>query len=115
MYKDPVADPKLKGIYNGNCNRTACQKPGARYVSLFVRNAFYCADCASLINKANEADCMTMYGVCKGVINTDRLKDSEVVGRTRCHNGHTLYVWSENEKWINQKHSETKVDVGSIV
>jgi hypothetical protein len=108
-------DPKKKGIYNGNCNRTACQKPGARHVSLFVRNAFYCGECASLINKANERDCIAMYGVRKGVIAAGSLLDGTVVATTPNHAGFTLYVWSEKEKWINEKHSETKVDVGTIV
>lgn len=42
----------MKGIKNGNCNRTACQKPIASYYNHSTEK-WYCADCATLINNAN--------------------------------------------------------------
>jgi len=44
-------NPALKGIKGGNCNRTACQKPGARYFNKSTR-AYYCRECAEAINDA---------------------------------------------------------------
>jgi hypothetical protein len=41
-----------KGLLNGSCNRSACQKPGAVYYNHSTR-AYYCADCADMINKMN--------------------------------------------------------------
>lgn len=50
----PVArDPKLKGIAGGNCNRTACQSPGAVFVHRFNGPLYYCYSCAHDINVAN--------------------------------------------------------------
>jgi len=50
-----------KGHYNGSCNRRACQKPGARFYNKGT-NAYYCAECARLINDA----CRDMHpeGLC---------------------------------------------------
>jgi hypothetical protein len=43
-------DPALKGKFGGNCNRTACQVPGADWWNPNT-NAYYCCDCAVLINR----------------------------------------------------------------
>ena len=42
-------DPALKGKFDGNCNRRACQAPGATWWNPNTR-AYYCHDCASKIN-----------------------------------------------------------------
>lgn len=41
---------KLKGQRDGNCNVTACQKPGATWWNTSTR-AYYCPHCASEINR----------------------------------------------------------------
>jgi hypothetical protein len=52
--KNGIAErQRLKGIFNGNCNRTACQKPGATWFNTSTR-AFYCEHCARDINRACE-------------------------------------------------------------
>ena len=56
-------DPALKGVKHGNCNRTACQQPGAEYFSVWVHGAYYCRACAKLINDANRNEARSMYGV----------------------------------------------------
>ncbi len=50
----------LKGLLNGNCNRTACQKPGATWYNKSTR-AYYCEECAHEINRANIADSLRLY------------------------------------------------------
>lgn len=50
-----------KGELDGSCNRTACQKPGAKWFNHSTRK-YYCGDCADLINKANFSDAMRLYG-----------------------------------------------------
>ena len=42
----------MKGIKNGNCNRTACQQPPADYFNHSTHKR-YCSECAALINKMN--------------------------------------------------------------
>lgn len=42
-------DPALKGKLNGNCNREACQRPGATWFNTSTR-AYYCRRCARDIN-----------------------------------------------------------------
>lgn len=42
----------LKGTYLGNCNRTACQAPGAVWWN-FGSRSWYCRDCAILLNREN--------------------------------------------------------------
>ncbi len=54
-------DINLKGVFNGNCNRTACQKPHATYYN-FSTQLYYCASCAHMINQMNKADSMRLYG-----------------------------------------------------
>jgi hypothetical protein len=51
----------MKGKLNEECNRTACQKPGAVYYNHSTRE-HYCAECAYLINMANHNDAMRMFG-----------------------------------------------------
>jgi len=43
-------DPKLKGVEGGNCNRTACQQPGAIWYNTGTR-AYYCRNCAITIQR----------------------------------------------------------------
>ena len=50
-----------KGTKGGNCNRTACQRPGAVWFHLDTR-AWYCTSCARELNRANQADAMRIYG-----------------------------------------------------
>ena len=50
--EENLPDPKLKGKYLGNCNRTACQKPGAVFYNHSTRE-HYCPKCARLINDVN--------------------------------------------------------------
>ena len=60
---NPRPDAKLKGIQGGNCNRTACQLPGANWYNKSTR-AYYCPQCAKDINSypPTRADCIAMYG-----------------------------------------------------
>lgn len=51
----PDHDPALKGVKGGNCNREACQKPGATWFNKGSK-AYYCRSCASLINIATCRD-----------------------------------------------------------
>ena len=41
-------DPNLKGKEGANCNRTACQSPGAYFYNWSTR-AWYCRRCAEMI------------------------------------------------------------------
>ena len=45
--KNPDAEkhPELKGVEGGNCNRSACQMPGADYYNLSTQK-YYCRECA---------------------------------------------------------------------
>jgi hypothetical protein len=51
----------MKGEYQGNCNRTACQKPGAVWYNHSTR-AYYCTACAHLINLHNHKEAQEMFG-----------------------------------------------------
>ena len=42
-----------KGLKNGNCNRQACQMPGATWYN-HVMNAWYCPACARAINQSSK-------------------------------------------------------------
>jgi hypothetical protein len=42
-------DPVLKGVKDGNCNRQACQQPGATWYNSGTYK-YYCKACASMIN-----------------------------------------------------------------
>lgn len=48
----------LKGALNGNCNRTACQKPRAVYYNHSTQK-HYCPTCAKMINEVNHQRCNT--------------------------------------------------------
>jgi hypothetical protein len=50
-YQPPAIKPD-KGLYNGSCNRTACQKSGATWYNHCTR-AYYCKPCAHEINRWN--------------------------------------------------------------
>lgn len=51
-----------KGLKNGSCNRTACQRPNAIYFNKSTR-AYYCEDCAREINwLGGRADTQRLYG-----------------------------------------------------
>ena len=52
---------ELKGIQHGNCNRTACQKPGATWFNHSTKK-YYCTECAHIINEYNYHDAMRMFG-----------------------------------------------------
>lgn len=45
----------LKGKKDGNCNVTACQKPGATWWNASTR-AYYCPHCAAEINRWSRHD-----------------------------------------------------------
>ena len=49
------ADPALKGVKGGNCNRQACQKPGSFWYNRGT-DRYYCAPCARAINNWCEKD-----------------------------------------------------------
>jgi len=52
-YNDPridAADPALKGVEGGNCNRTACQGPNAVWYNRSTKK-FYCRNCALTIQQ----------------------------------------------------------------
>lgn len=51
----------LKGKLHGNCNRTDCQRPGAEYYNHSTKK-YYCAACASTINRYNHTDSMQLFG-----------------------------------------------------
>lgn len=55
-------EPKAeKGDKGGECNRTHCKNPDADFYNHSTR-MYYCAECAVLLNDANRADAMRIYG-----------------------------------------------------
>lgn len=50
-----------KGRFDGFCNRTACQKPPARWWHRSNR-AYYCDECAALLNRIHARDAHEIYG-----------------------------------------------------
>lgn len=58
---DKEPDPALKGVYGGNCNRVACQKPGAGFYNHSTRK-YYCGRCADMINAHNHDDSFRLFG-----------------------------------------------------
>lgn len=72
----PSPDPKLKGVRGGNCNRTACQLPGADYWHTGT-HAWYCVHCTSDINHLNRADAMNLYGIPKLIVCPDTISAEE--------------------------------------
>lgn len=59
---NPKPDPALKGKKGGNCNRQACQLPGADYFNRSTL-AYYCERCADLINSMNTLQ-LDGFGLC---------------------------------------------------
>ncbi len=53
--KTKKPDPTIKGQRGGNCNRTACQQPGAHWYNPYTY-AYYCAPCARELNECWQAD-----------------------------------------------------------
>lgn len=53
----------LKGVKDGNCNRTACQKPGATWFNHSTRK-WYCPECAQTLNNDsyNKFDAYRLFG-----------------------------------------------------
>jgi hypothetical protein len=51
----------MKGEYNQECNRTACNNSEAVYYN-YSTLKYYCPHCAFLINEANRKDAMKMFG-----------------------------------------------------
>lgn len=58
--EETVIEPS-KGDYNVECNRTACSNKNAVFYNHSTQK-HYCDDCAEMINTANHADAMRMYG-----------------------------------------------------
>lgn len=60
---NPKPDPALKGVKNGNCNMTRCQRPGATWYN-HGSHAYYCEDCAWELNHDgfNKRHAMEMFG-----------------------------------------------------
>lgn len=52
---------KFKGVKDGNCNVTACQKPGASWWNTSTRR-YYCGHCAREINRWSQHD--EGYDIC---------------------------------------------------
>lgn len=52
---------ELKGQKDGNCNVTACQRPGAYWWNTSTR-AYYCTSCAREINRWSQHD--EGYDIC---------------------------------------------------
>lgn len=50
-----------KGTKHGNCNRSACQKPGATWYNHSTQ-AWYCLKCAGQINEANQVEALELFG-----------------------------------------------------
>ena len=53
---------KVKGEYNGLCNRTACQSPNEVVYFNHSTEKYYCPSCAKKINEYNRADAMRLFG-----------------------------------------------------
>lgn len=70
-------DPALKGVRDGNCNRTACQAPGATGWHTGTQ-AWYCPECTREINRANNRDAMNMYGIPKLIVVPSRVTPEEL-------------------------------------
>lgn len=51
----------MKGEFNQECNRTACNNQNAVYYNLSTEK-YYCRSCATEINYWNRADAMRLYG-----------------------------------------------------
>lgn len=53
--------PALKGAKGGNCNREACQAPGAVWFNHSTLK-HYCARCARDLNRSNYQDAQRLWG-----------------------------------------------------
>lgn len=59
---DVLPNPELKGKLGKNCNRAACQEPGAWYYNQSTQ-AYYCKPCAWQLNRfASVLDCLRLFG-----------------------------------------------------
>lgn len=72
-------DPKLKGVYGGNCNLTRCQAPGA-YAWSMNNRAYYCDKCAAMLNTdpVNREYWRNYAGVSRFVFRIDTLTPGEI-------------------------------------
>ena len=62
QYGKNTPDPSKKGVWQGNCNITSCQKPGAVWWNIYMRK-YYCTDCATKINyRPDEIICVPGTG-----------------------------------------------------
>lgn len=50
-----------KGLEGKNCNRTACQAPDSAHFFNKITQAWYCFNCASLIEAAANKDDLSFY------------------------------------------------------
>lgn len=53
--------PKVKGDFNGLCNRTACQSPIEVEWYNHSTQKYYCTECAHLLNKVNHGDAQRLF------------------------------------------------------
>lgn len=72
----PTPDPRLKGVRYGNCNRTACQRPGANGWHTGT-HAWYCPDCTYEINRVNRVDALRLYGIPVLIVVPDTITPEE--------------------------------------
>ena len=56
LERNKIIDPKKKGQKNGHCNRMACQSPDNVVWYNSGTGAYYCPNCAQMINNACYAD-----------------------------------------------------------
>lgn len=92
-----------KGKLNGKCNRTACQQPGAVYYNHSTR-AYYCAECADLINKVNPES--------KRIYSHDLCTLEKIPINTRLQYEEIIYMMSEDgltKEQIDKKIGEVKI------
>lgn len=64
-----------KGELGGACNRTACQQRPATWFNHSTCK-YYCDHCAELINEANRADAMELFGheLCTKVVPNNEIE-----------------------------------------
>ncbi len=92
MPESPVIKQKPgKGVRGENCNRTACQGPGATWYN-FGSLAWYCRHCADLINR--ESRRMGEGNILFHLSHSFVLRDREDAGR----------AWSvEKKEWVTDE------------
>jgi len=61
---DVMASAENKGVLNGKCNITSCQKPNSATWYNHSTRKYYCPSCARRLNndEFNKRDAMTMFG-----------------------------------------------------